>query len=81
MSANYSDKSIIIPSYNDALAVGTTVAQMLRLHPKVIVVVDDGSQDETRLIVTKFSERFPVVYLHQVALQHHRRDVVHQHLQ
>lgn len=50
--------SIIIPTYNEASSVGNVIARTLSLHlegcEKEIIVVDDGSTDETKLVLQAF---------------------------
>lgn len=57
--------SIIIPSYNHARYVGAAITSVLRqtYTNYEIIVVDDGSHDNTREVVAAFSER--VRYLWQ----------------
>lgn len=59
--------SVIIPSYNAARflteAVGSLEPQ--RLRPDEGVIVNDGSQDDTRRVVARMQKRFiriPIVY-------------------
>lgn len=58
------DISVIIPTYNAAADIGRCVESVLSqtLPPKEIIVVDDGSTDETPAIVKKYSD---VRYIHQ----------------
>ena len=56
--------SIVIPAYNEAGCVGSTVEHLhlelkLRRVPHEIVVVDDGSQDETWSILQDLQTRIP----------------------
>ena len=49
--------SIIIPAYNEEEAIGTTLEQLveLKIHEECeIIVVDDGSEDQTSAIVSNF---------------------------
>ncbi len=40
--------SVVLPAKNEAAAVGTTIRQIIALHPGVeVIVVNDGSTDET----------------------------------
>ena len=52
--------SIVIPAYNEALRIGTTLEKICRYvesrsYTWELVVVDDGSTDETARIVTDFA--------------------------
>jgi dolichyl-phosphate beta-glucosyltransferase len=52
--------SIVIPAYNEALRIGTTLEKICRYveshcYAWELVVVDDGSTDETARIVTDFA--------------------------
>jgi glycosyltransferase involved in cell wall biosynthesis len=57
--------SVIIPNYNHAQyvsdAINSVLAQVYRNYE--IIVVDDGSTDNSREVITKFGE--PVQYIHQ----------------
>ncbi len=58
--------SIVIPAYNEALRIGTTlekVRQYLdsRNFACELIIVDDGSRDETPEILERFQERHPGV--------------------
>ncbi len=65
--------SLIIPAYNEEHRVASTLAQIdayLACHdqPYEIVVVDDGSQDNTREVVKRASDQVPNIAL--VAIPH-----------
>jgi glycosyltransferase involved in cell wall biosynthesis len=54
--------SVVIPAYNEALRVGTTLEKVreyleTRQYPAELVVVDDGSTDETPRVLEDFSRR------------------------
>ncbi len=51
--------SYIMPAYNAALWIGGAISSVLaQTHPDVeLIVVDDGSTDETRAIATAFGDR------------------------
>lgn len=57
--------SVVIPTYNYSRFIGEALKSILgqTLPPMEIVVVDDGSTDETETIVTSFGER--VEYIRQ----------------
>lgn len=56
--------SVIIPSYNQAQFVASAVESALaQTHPDVeIIVVDDGSTDETRAVLDAYCERIRYIY-------------------
>lgn len=60
-----SSVSLIIPSYNYGRFIGEAIESALRqtVEPKELIVVDDGSTDETEDEVGRFGER--VRYVHQ----------------
>lgn len=62
--------TIMIPAHNEAVVIGRTVESMLNLeYPKdklTILVINDGSKDETASIVQKFADRDPRVVLFNV---------------
>jgi len=62
--------TILIPAHNEAMVIGATVESMLRLeYPKeklTILVINDGSKDETASIVQEFVKRDPRVVLFTV---------------
>lgn len=57
--------SAVIPTYNRAYIVGRAIESVLRqtYQPVEVVVVDDGSTDDTRQLVESFGE--PVRYLYK----------------
>jgi dolichol-phosphate mannosyltransferase len=57
--------SIIIPYFNEASHI-TEVLDSVRTEgtPKEIIVVDDGSTDDTAKIVEEYNKRFPIVTHH-----------------
>ncbi|HHP7230393.1 MAG TPA: glycosyltransferase family 2 protein [Xenococcaceae cyanobacterium] len=57
--------SVIIPAYNGALYIAAAIESVLaqNYHDYEIIVVDDGSTDNTKAIVTSYGDR--INYLHQ----------------
>jgi glycosyltransferase involved in cell wall biosynthesis len=56
--------SVVIPAYNEALRVGSTLEKVwgyleTRNYPVELIVVDDGSTDETPGILEEFCQRHP----------------------
>lgn len=61
--------SIIVPAYNEAVVLGNCIDSLLRQdYANVeIVIVNDGSSDDTGKIARRYSERHASVhYLHQI---------------
>lgn len=61
--------SFIIPAYNEAKTIESVVARVLEANPQTheIIVVDDGSSDETIAIVEKLCHQYPCVRLEKHA--------------
>ena len=60
--------SIIVPAYNEAERILPTLQRMveyskLQSYATEIIVVDDGSRDETRQVVSEFAAQNPIVRL------------------
>lgn len=60
--------SIVIPAYNEALRITATLERVLecvraRQWDAEVLVVDDGSSDETTAIVEHFMEQYPELHL------------------
>ncbi len=69
------ETSIVIPAYNEAARIRQTLetihsAFATREEPWELVVVDDGSTDETRRIVREFAGHFPQVRLFALCKNH-----------
>ncbi|WGD33726.1 glycosyltransferase family 2 protein [Olleya sp. YS] len=56
---------IIIPAHNEASSIGLTLKSLTdqTLLPKELVVVNDNSTDETRMIVEEFQQKFDFIKL------------------
>ena len=69
-SYDYPSCTIMIPAHNEAVVIGRTVESMLKLeYPKdklKILVINDGSKDETGAIVQEFADRDSRVILFNV---------------
>lgn len=52
------DLAVIIPTYNSAPYVIECLESVKRINPGEVIVVDDGSSDDTELIVHKWCETF-----------------------
>jgi dolichyl-phosphate beta-glucosyltransferase len=64
------DYSIVIPAYNESARIGDTLTQVLGCVHKhnwnaEVLVVNDGSRDNTAAIVRSFAEKDPIVKLIQ----------------
>ncbi len=62
--------SIIIPAYNESARISAALEQVLTcVHERnwmaEVIVVDDGSRDQTAAIVRRFAERDPIVRMIQ----------------
>ena len=57
--------SVLIPSYNRAYILATALDSVLAqtYRPMEVIVVDDGSRDDTRAVVARYGDR--VRYIHQ----------------
>lgn len=56
--------SVVIPAYNEALRIGSTLEKVrqyleTRSYPSEIILVDDGSRDETPQLLADFCARYP----------------------
>jgi glycosyltransferase involved in cell wall biosynthesis len=53
--------SIVVPTFDRAGYVETAILSLLEQDYSAleVIVVDDGSQDETRAVLSRISERFP----------------------
>jgi dolichyl-phosphate beta-glucosyltransferase len=62
------DYSIVIPAYNESARIGRTLTHVLEcVHARgwnaEVIVVNDGSRDNTAAIVREFAERDPILRL------------------
>ena len=60
--------SIVIPAYNESQRIGETLDRVLacisaRKWDAEVLVVDDGSTDDTRQVVERYTRSFPSLYL------------------
>lgn len=65
---HHTSLSVVIPAFNEAQRIGTTIDSLLRELPRLISeyeirVVDDGSHDETALVVENAAKEHPRVVL------------------
>lgn len=65
---NAADIDVVIPVYNGAAYVRACVESVLAqtVRPRKVIVVDDGSTDDTAAIVESFRARNPEVILHRL---------------
>ncbi|GAC1655766.1 MAG: glycosyltransferase [Gemmatimonadaceae bacterium] len=59
--------SVIVPAYNEAKVIGRTVQSLITQHyagPIEIIVVDDGSRDDTAAVVARVFGEDPRVHVH-----------------
>ncbi|HSP41119.1 MAG TPA: glycosyltransferase family A protein [Gillisia sp.] len=58
---------IVIPAFNEAQFIGRTLESLTQqsLLPEKVVIVNDGSTDDTELIVTEFCRKHPFISLVQ----------------
>tara|TARA_Y100001968_G_scaffold333594_1_gene397477 strand:+ start:3000 stop:3974 length:975 start_codon:yes stop_codon:yes gene_type:complete len=75
--------SWIVPCYNEQKVVGHTLERIIKVSNQLngfdyeIILIDDGSSDNTRVVIKSYVERFPKVKLiafsrnfgHQIAVQ------------
>ena len=56
--------SVIIPTYNNAEYIGQTVASVFKQthNSYEVIVVDDGSTDDTRLVLQPYGSRIRYIY-------------------
>lgn len=59
--------SVIIPAYNAAATLSEALHSVEQQHvqPFEVVVVNDGSTDDTEMVVQSFMDRLPLVCVHQ----------------
>ncbi len=60
----YEDTTVIIPTFNEEANIGKLLDLLLRLYPRInVVVADDGSKDRTREIVREYHKKHPHIDL------------------
>lgn len=70
-SRNYNTLSIIVPCYNEAKTIQTIISKILKANSlslkKEIIIVDDGSTDQTRTILKKYRsmKNFKIIFQKQ----------------
>jgi glycosyltransferase involved in cell wall biosynthesis len=71
--------SVLIPSYNRGYILGKSIASVLAqtYRPMEIVVVDDGSTDETRAVVAQFGSAIRYIYQDNAGLAAARNTTFH----
>jgi glycosyltransferase involved in cell wall biosynthesis len=59
--------SIIMPTYNSALTIGHAIESALAqtLSPAEIIIVDDGSVDDTQTHLARYAANRTIIYVHQ----------------
>ena len=59
--------SVVMPTYNDAHFLPAALENILRQtwEDFELIVVNDGSQDETREILDDYASRYPIIAIHQ----------------
>ena len=59
--------SVVIPTYNSARYLADSIDSVLNqtLTPLEVIVVDDGSTDETSHVVRRYQDRGPIRYFYQ----------------
>lgn len=62
--------SVVIPTYNRAATVGAAIASVLEQRdvPEEIIVVDDGSSDGTRDVLSGFGDRIIAIHQHNTGV-------------
>lgn len=57
--------SVVIPAYNEESTIGSVLESLMRELPDIyeIIVVDDGSKDQTAGIARKYSEKYGIIRL------------------
>lgn len=64
MTIDYSKLSVIIPTLNEEANIGVLLEVLIQLYPNIYVIVaDDGSKDQTQLIVKSYNQKYSNVRL------------------
>ncbi|NHJ84137.1 MAG: glycosyltransferase [Asgard group archaeon] len=60
--------SLVVPAYNEAKVIEKTITSLLQLTytPKEIIVVDDGSKDDTLKIIRKIARKAPIKVISKI---------------
>lgn len=68
----YLDISVVIPAYNSGAYIEETLSSVLRqtISPLEVIVIDDGSTDETSNIVDNYAQANPELRLHLIHSKH-----------
>jgi glycosyltransferase involved in cell wall biosynthesis len=71
MTETQPDLSFVIPAYNEAGGIGPVVTRLFEAfaqggHRLELVVVDNGSTDDTGKVLGSLRERFPLLRVHRV---------------
>lgn len=57
--------TMLITTYNRAHLLRHTLARLVDLtHPDELLIVDDGSNDDTEQVATEFANRLPITYIY-----------------
>ncbi|HMH55367.1 MAG TPA: glycosyltransferase, partial [Gemmatimonadales bacterium] len=69
------DLSIVIPAYNEESRLGPTVRDIVTYcrsggRPFEVIIVDDGSRDDTSGVGRRLTEEFPELKLIRLAANH-----------
>jgi glycosyltransferase involved in cell wall biosynthesis len=61
--------SVLIPAYNEAASIERVLARVIEIGPlvKEIIVVDDGSTDETAAVALRVARFCPLIQVHKFA--------------
>lgn len=62
----YPNSSLIVATYNNPKALELVLTAIAKQHilPNEVIVADDGSKDETKVLIEKFQSNFPIPLVH-----------------